>query len=244
MNGRFMVGLGTTWQTAARLFNHRNPPRKKESTMKKTALTLALAAAAALPSLAWALTARQAVEVMDRHQYAAPQDLKKQYGYWTADAVSADGTRVTVLIDDKDGGITAIQDSDIGGKLPSVEQVTQHLRSTGFAVVQDLELDDGFWHAEVRPSGRGGEKQELVLHPGTLQVLSRVGPSGGTINGQPALSAAQVQQALQQAGYTRVSGIEFDDGVWEAEAVNTANLAVELRVDPVTGKVLRERLDD
>ncbi|NRD51325.1 PepSY domain-containing protein, partial [Corallococcus exiguus] len=69
---------------------------------KKTLVTLALSAAAAtaLPSLAWALTASEAVEVMARNQYVAPHDLQKQYGYWTAQAVSNDGARATVLVKD------------------------------------------------------------------------------------------------------------------------------------------------
>ncbi|ABM34327.1 PepSY domain-containing protein [Paracidovorax citrulli] len=209
---------------------------------KMTTLTLALAAA--LPSMAWALTASEAVEVMARNQYVAPHDLQKQYGYWTATAVSNDGSRATVLVKDADGSFTAVRKSDIGGTLPGVDQVTQRLRSAGYAVVYDVELDDGFWEAKARQSVHQGEKVEFVLHPATLEVLSQVGQAGGTLNGQPVLSADQVRQALQVAGYTRIRDIDYDDGFWEAEATNAANLPVELRVEPTTGKVLREKLDD
>jgi len=213
---------------------------------KKNLVTIALSAAAAtaLPSMAWALGAAEAVDVMARNQYVAPHDLQKQYGYWTASAVSSDGARATVLVKDADGSFTAVRKSDIGGALPGVEQVTQRLRAAGYAVVYDVELDDGFWEAKARQSTLQGEKVEFVLHPATLEVLSQVGRSGGTLNGQPVLSADQVQQALQVAGYTRIRDIDYDDGFWEAEATNAANQPVELRIEPTTGKVLREKLDD
>ena len=74
-------------------------------------------------------------------------------------------------------------------------------------------------------------------------MLSQVGRNGGTINGQPVLSADQILLTLQQAGYTRVRDLEFDDGYWEAEALNSANQYVELRIEPTTGKVVREKLE-
>ncbi|GKS99345.1 PepSY domain-containing protein [Acidovorax sp. SUPP3434] len=216
--------------------------------MKKTVMTLAVAAAAAaasaLPSMAWALTAQEAVNVITQHQYVAPQDLQKRYGYWSADAVALDGLRVDVLVNDADGSLTTVRKSDIGKTLPSVDQVSQALRAKGYQFVYDVELDDGFWEAKARQSANQGEKVEFVLHPVTLEVLSQVGRSGGTVNHQPVLSADQVRQALEQVGYTRVRGIEYDDGHWEAEATNMANLAVELRLEPTTGKVISERLDD
>lgn len=214
--------------------------------MRKSLLSLSLAAvlAATVPVAAWALTAQQAEQVMGGQQFAGIYDLQKKYGFWTAKATSADGSRATVLVNDANGGLTAIRKSDVGTTLPSVERVVQHLKASGFAYVSDVELSDGFWEAEVRTSLTSRDKVELVLHPTTLEVLSEVGRSGGTVNGQPVLSADQIVAALQQAGYTRVRGVEYEDGYWEAEATNTANLAVELRVDAVTGAVLREQLDD
>lgn len=131
----------------------------------------------------------------------------------------------------------------MGTTLPSVDRVVQHLKASGFAYVSDVELSDGFWKAEVRISLTSRDKVELVLHPTTLEVLSQVGRNGGTINGQPVLSADQILLTLQQAGYTRVHDLEFDDGYWEAEALNSANQYVELRIEPTTGKVVREKLE-
>ena len=148
-----------------------------------------------------------------------------------------------MLVNDATGGLTAIRQGDVGTTLPSVDRVVQHLKASGFAYVSDVELSDGFWEAEVRTSLTSRDKVELVRHPATLEVLSQVGRNGGTINDQPVLSANQILLTLQQAGYTRVHDLEFDDGYWEAEALNSANKYVELRIEPTTDKVVREKLE-
>lgn len=57
---------------------------------------------------------------------------------------------------------------------------------------------------------------------------------------QPApdtLTAAQVRAGLEAQGYTRVHDVEFEDGVWTADARSADGKRVEVRVDPRTGKV-------
>jgi uncharacterized membrane protein YkoI len=58
------------------------------------------------------------------------------------------------------------------------------------------------------------------------------------------LDVKQIIAKLEAAGYTRIHDVEKDDGVWEVEATNSAGQRVELDVDPVSGTVLREELDD
>lgn len=203
--------------------------------LASVAATVALAAAPA----AWAITAQQALQAIQAHGYVAPNDLERQYGYWTAKAVSQDGQRVRVLVSDVDSSFTAIQKSDIGTKLPGATQVADKLRGMGYSVIRDLDLDDGLWEAKVRQT-RTSESVEVVLHPVTLAVLSQVGAAGGT----NVLPAANVVQLLQAAGYSRVRDLEFDDGHWEADAYNSAGQRVELTINAATGAVEREKLDD
>jgi uncharacterized membrane protein YkoI len=58
------------------------------------------------------------------------------------------------------------------------------------------------------------------------------------------LDAKQIIAKLESAGYTSISDVEKDDGVWEVDAVNSAGKRVEVDVDPVSGNVLREQPDD
>ena len=185
--------------------------------MRKSLLSLSLAAAlaATVPAAAWALTAQQAEQVMSGQQFAGVYDLQKKYGFWTAKATTAEGSRATVLVNDATGGLTAIRKGDVGTTLPSVDRVVQHLKASGFAYVSDVELSDGFWEAEVRTSLTSRDKVELVLHPTTLEVLSQVGRNGGTINGQPVLSADQMQMLGGRQGMGGQGGGQpggYDDG--------------------------------
>ena len=207
--------------------------------IRTTLAGMAATVALAVTPSAWAMTAQQALQVIQNHGYVAPDDLESQYGYWTAKAVSQNGQRVRVLVGDADGSFTAIQKSDIGTKLPGAAQVADKLRGLGYSVIRDLELDDGLWEAKVRQN-RTSESVEVVLHPVTLAVLSQVGASGGA----NVLPAANVVQLLQAAGYSRVRDLEFDEGRWEADAYNAAGQRVELTINAATGAVEREKLDD
>ncbi len=55
-----------------------------------------------------------------------------------------------------------------------------------------------------------------------------------------AMTAPQVRAALEAQGYTKVNDVEFDDGMWTADARSADGQRVELRIDPATGKVFPE----
>jgi hypothetical protein len=58
------------------------------------------------------------------------------------------------------------------------------------------------------------------------------------------LDIKEIIAKLESAGYTKIRDIERDDGLWEVEATNSAGRRVELHIDPVSGKVLYEELED
>ena len=55
---------------------------------------------------------------------------------------------------------------------------------------------------------------------------------------------AHIVDVLQRAGYTRITDVSFDDGVWEAEAPNAQKQRVDLKLDPDTATIISEKLDD
>lgn len=57
-----------------------------------------------------------------------------------------------------------------------------------------------------------------------------------------ALPLSTILTSLEQGGLTSIVEASFDDGVWEVEGFRN-NQAVEVHVDPLTGKVLREHPD-
>ncbi|NRQ43649.1 PepSY domain-containing protein [Rheinheimera sp. YQF-2] len=56
------------------------------------------------------------------------------------------------------------------------------------------------------------------------------------------LKLSEVIKQLEQQGYNPIADVEFDDNKWEIDAWR-GNDKRELTVDPVSGKILRDRDD-
>lgn len=93
---------------------------------------------------------------------------------------------------------------------------------------------------------------------GLLQTLGLLGISGGAVfagaNAQPsddgrgklpaqALPLSSVLREVEKQGFTPVCEVDFDDGLWEIEAFSQGE-AVEINVDPATGKVVHQQADE
>ncbi|RMX01433.1 PepSY domain-containing protein [Allofranklinella schreckenbergeri] len=144
----------------------------------------------------------------------------------------------------------------------SAEQVRGALEKAGYTHVHDLDYDDdGYWEADA--VNAAGQAVDLRVDPRTGTVLreqpdddamrsSRRDAAQPTPLAQqparaaaPSLTAEQVRARLEKAGYTGIHDVDYDDdGYWEADAVNRAGQRVDLRIDPHSGAVLRERRDD
>ncbi|MCC6847005.1 MAG: PepSY domain-containing protein [Deltaproteobacteria bacterium] len=57
------------------------------------------------------------------------------------------------------------------------------------------------------------------------------------------LAPQEIVRQLEDAGYKNVHDVELDDGVYEADATSRAGVPVDLEIDPLTGRVLREDVD-
>lgn len=114
-----------------------------------------------------------------------------------------------------------------GGALTG-PQVKQLLGEKGFTKVHDVKFKEGLWKAQAR-SGDGR----------SLKLL--VDPASGRIYGEQKtsrLSETDVRAAVSAAGYSDAHDIEFEDGLWKAQAEHVSGKDVELRVDPNDGHVL------
>lgn len=107
-------------------------------------------------------------------------------------------------------------------------QVRATLQAQGYTKVNDVKFKDGAWKADARSAD--GNRVDVRIDARTGAVY----PDEQVAN----LSEADVRAKLSAAGYTGVHGVDYDDGVWNAEADDPAGKEVELKIDPVTGAVI------
>jgi hypothetical protein len=53
----------------------------------------------------------------------------------------------------------------------------------------------------------------------------------------------QVHQKLSDLGYTRITEIEKDDGLYEVDATSPEGVRVDLKLRPDTGEIVRSKRD-
>jgi len=123
---------------------------------------------------------------------------------------------------------------DAAPKAPLTEaQVRARLTEQGYTKVNDVKFEDGVWKADARSAE--GERVDVRLDAKTGQVY----PDQQVAN----LSEADVRARLSAEGYTNVHDVDFEDGIWNAEADDPAGKDVELKLDPATGKVIGKEKD-
>lgn len=209
--------------------------------MLKSALATLPFALLALAPGAHAADAASVLSTISQAGYAAPYQLEYRYGLWTASATTAAGEPVDLVLNPGDNSVLAIGKASFGKEVMSAYQVRTSLEAKGYRKIDDIEFDDGLWTAEGLELI--GTRLEMVLHPVTGEVIHATREDG---SGAPVgtLNAQQISAALQAAGYHGVRDLDFDEGVWEADAINAAGQRVELTIDPHSGGVLREQLDN
>jgi len=122
-------------------------------------------------------------------------------------------------------------------KLPSgalsEEAIKTAIANAGFKEVKGLKFKDGVW----RSKARGGNEKWVKL---------AVGPVNGKVYPADApsqLNKNEVKAKLVAAGYQNVRDVEFDDGLWSAEARAPQGGKTDLLVDPNDGSVIARSHD-
>ncbi|WP_303746875.1 PepSY domain-containing protein [Stenotrophomonas pigmentata] len=109
-------------------------------------------------------------------------------------------------------------------------QVRAHLESQGYTDIKDVKFEDGMWEADA--TSADGKKVDVKLDP-----------RNGTVYPDKAVSQlgeADIRAQLSSAGYTGVSDVKLDDGMWKAKGRTAGGEKVEVRLDPATGAVVAQ----
>ncbi|WP_226469329.1 PepSY domain-containing protein [Luteimonas panaciterrae] len=113
------------------------------------------------------------------------------------------------------------------------QQVRAKLEAQGYTKINDVKFRDGVWKADARSAN--GNRVDIRIDPETGNVY----PDEQVAN----LSEADVRARLATAGYTNVHDVDYEDGIWNAEADDPAGKDVELKIDPDSGKVIGKEKD-
>ena len=113
------------------------------------------------------------------------------------------------------------------------EGIKTAIADAGFKEVKDLKFKDGVW----RSKARGGNKQwvELAVGPVNGKVYVDEAPSK--------LNKDEVSAKLAAAGYQNVHEVEYEHGLWSADAKTAQGQKVDLLVDPDDGSVVAKSHD-
>jgi len=115
----------------------------------------------------------------------------------------------------------------------SEEAIKTAIANAGYKEVKGLKFEDGVW----RSKARGGNHKWVKL---------AVGPVNGVVYPADApskLNQNEVNAKLAAAGYQNIKDVEFDHGLWSAEAKTPHGSDVDLLVDPNNGAVVAKSHD-
>ncbi len=130
------------------------------------------------------------------------------------------------------------QNAMAGSTTPQDAMTSAQVRATltegGYTDIHDVEFEDGVWKADVTDAT--GNKIDVRLDGATGRIYP---DTAGATN----LGEADIRAKLTAAGFTRIEDVEFDDGMWKAEADTAEGQRVDLRLDPEDGRVVSQSRD-
>ncbi len=122
----------------------------------------------------------------------------------------------------------------------SLLDIVLKVEKEGYAPITDVSRDDGNWEVEAY---KGDTAYELTISAATGEIITEHRDDGDPKPPADAKKLSEIIKDVEAAGYSSISEVSFERRHWEIEAVRERSKR-ELRVDPVSGKVVSDRADD
>lgn len=118
-------------------------------------------------------------------------------------------------------------------------EIVTRLESEGYGPITEVSLDKGRWEVDAY---KDGTPLELHIDPATGRTTSEHRDHAHPMPPAGAKKLSDIVKGLAAQGYTQIHEISFGMQTWEVEAFRDGAKR-ELRVDPITGKVVADRAD-
>jgi len=115
----------------------------------------------------------------------------------------------------------------------SESAIKADIANAGYQEVKGLKFEDGVWQAKAR--GGNDKWVRIKVGPTTGKVYEADAPSR--------LNKHEIKAKLTAQGYQDVDDVDFDDGLWSADAKNPEGKKVDVLVDPNDGSVVAVKQD-
>jgi hypothetical protein len=115
----------------------------------------------------------------------------------------------------------------------SESAIKADIANAGYQEVKGLKFEDGVWQAKAR--GGNDKWVRIKVGPTTGKVYEADAPSR--------LNKNEIKAKLTAQGYQDVDDVDFDDGLWSADAKNPEGKKVDVLVDPNDGSVVAVKQD-
>lgn len=123
----------------------------------------------------------------------------------------------------------------------SIVEIVQGLESEGYGPFSEVSMDHRNWEVEVY---KDNVSYELTVDAASGKVLAEHRDDPDTRPPQNAMPLSKVlQKIVDDTGYSDIDDVSFERRYWEVEVYRDGQQH-ELHVDPVTAKVVSDRLDD
>jgi len=113
------------------------------------------------------------------------------------------------------------------------DQIMQNIAAAGYRDVEDLQFRNGVWVANARDGA--GNSMQILIAPVSGHVYAADEPSR--------MDKDAIESSLTAQGYQDVDDLDFDNGIWRAEARDSTGQDVDLIIDPTDGSVIASKRD-
>ncbi len=125
----------------------------------------------------------------------------------------------------------------------SLREIVQGVEGREYGPIEEIAYDDAHWQIDAY---KAGAPVHLAVDPATGAVVAEQPRDDSDAEDAPpagSLSLSKILETLEAEQYTNVTAVDFDDDLWEIEALRNGE-PHEVHINPATGEIVAFRPKD